>query len=140
MGQNWKMLGLVVVGTAIAGWVTVRVLSGGASRRVASPTAAVATIAGPQHTAAAIAAANMNPSPMPAAPTAPAPPTDANTPATTDEATLIERDLGLLAQGLLTDQQIEDRVMPRVNNVMNMPRLTTYRRAVDFWELAGMNP
>ena len=132
MGQNWKTLGLVVGGAAIAGWTVVRALSGSASHRVASPTAAVATIAGPQHTAAAIAAANLNPSP--------APPTNARAPATTDEAALIERDLGILAQGLLMDRQIEDRVMPRANSVMDMPRLAAYRRAVDFWESAGMNP
>jgi hypothetical protein len=137
MGQNWKTLGLVVVGAAIAGWVMVRVLSGGANRRVASPTPAIATIAGPQHTAATIAAANMNPSPVPAA--SATPPTNASAPGTTDEATFIERDLGLLAQGLLRDRQIEDRVMPLVNDVMNMPRLATYRRALDFWESAGMN-
>ena len=129
MGQHWKTLGLVVVGAAIAGWLMVRVLGNGSSRRAASPTAAVATIPGPQRRQAAIAAADTN-TPIPSATSAEsAPPMDA--PALSndaDEAAIIERELGLLAQGLQKDQRIEDRVMPRVNDVLDVPGPTRYRR------------
>ena len=135
MGQHWKTLGLVVVGAAIAGWLMVRVLGNGSSRRAASPTAAVATIPGPQRMQAAIAATD---TPIPTATSAePAPPMDAPAPSNdADEGALIERELGLLAQGLQQDQRIEDRVMPRVNDVLDVPGTTGYRRAPDFWESA----
>ena len=137
MGQHWKTLGFVVVGAAIAGWLMVRVLGNGSSRRAASPTAAVATIPGPQRRQAAIAAADTN-TPLPTATSAaPAPTRNATPPANdADEAALIEHDLGLLAQGLQQDQQIEDRVMPRVNDVLDVPGTIGYRRAPDFWESA----
>lgn len=127
MGQGRKILGVVVIGAAIAGWWMVRALSGGANHRVASPVAPAATVG-------AEIAPVVNASPPPGLATAatPRPPATAND----DEATLIERDLALLAQGLLSDRQVEDHVMPRVNDVMNMPRLNTYRRAVDFWKPA----
>ena len=137
MGQHWKTLGFVVVGAAIAGWLMVRVLGNGSSRRAASPTAAVATIPGPQPRQTAIAVADTN-TPIPTAASAePVPPMNAPAPSNdADEAALIERELGLLAQGLQQDQRIEDRVMPRVNDVLNVPGPTRYRRAPDFWESA----
>ena len=137
MGQNWKTLGLVVVGAAIAGWLMVRVLGNGSSRRAASPTAAVATIPGPQRRQAAIAAADTN-TPIPSATSAePAPPMDAPAPSNdADEAALIERELAMLAQGLRQDKEIEERVMPRVNGVFDQPNTTGYRRAPNFWESA----
>jgi hypothetical protein len=56
-----------------------------------------------------------------------------------DEVVRIQRDLELLKQGLVQDEQIEDRVMPRVNDALDVPGVVTWRRAPDFWEpaLAG---
>ena len=48
----------------------------------------------------------------------------------------VERDLAALSQALVMDQRIEDRVMPRINDVLDVPGVTSYRRAPDFWESA----
>jgi hypothetical protein len=137
MGQDWRTLGLVVVGTAIAGWLMVRVLGDGSGRRAASPTAAVATIPLPHRTEGAIAAAGKSKPLRTATSAEPAPPLDPTAPSNdADEAALIERELAMLAQGLRQDKEIEERVMPRVNGVFDQPNTTGYRRAPNFWESA----
>jgi len=133
MAQDWKTLSIIVVGAAMAGWVTVRALSDHSDGRVASPTTAVAS-PGPRRTTEALAATDAAATPARVAPPASAePPVAASD---TDESDLILRDLELLAQGLVKDQRIEDRVMPRVNDVLDVPGMTAYRRAPDFWESA----
>jgi hypothetical protein len=142
MGQDWKTLSLVVVGAAIAGWLMVRAL-GDSNRHVPMPVATVATMPEPQRAADATPVASARipaPAPAPAASVVEGPPLAGG-----DESALIERDLELLSQSLQKDQRIEDRVMPRVNDVLDVPGVTAYRRAPDFWEAAfggaaGMNP
>jgi len=143
MGQDWKTLSVVVIGAAVAGWLMVRALGGNSSHRVPSPPATVTAIPGPQPTAETPVA---TPTEAPPPVQAPIPPA-ANAPAASDgsEAALIERDLELLSQGLAKDQRIEERVMPRVNDALDVPGVTVYRRAPDFWDSAfgsstGVNP
>lgn len=131
MGQDWKTLSVVLIGAALAGWLMVRVLGGG-GRKAEAPTVAVATVPAPDRTLGATApAAASSPVRAPLVPSVDAPP-----PAGTDEAALIERDLGVLAGALVRDQRIEDRVLPRINDVVEVPGITSYRRAPDFWESA----
>lgn len=132
MGQDWKTLSVVVVGAAIAGWWMVRALGGKAPEPVAQPVA-VASAPAPAETAARLTVVA-----TPTAKPAP-PPSSADVPAALDEeaeVALIQRDLELLQQALVKDQRIEDRVMPRVNDVVDVPGVVTYRRAPDFWEPA----
>ena len=137
MGQDWKTLGVVVIGAALAGWLMVRVLSGGP----ASPTAPTETerATAPRATAAEVAVNDVAATPArraaPAQPSAvEAAPADDG-----DESGAIVRDLTTLAQALQRDVRIEDRVMPRVNDALDVPGPIEYRRAPDFWEpaLAG---
>ena len=141
MGQDWKTLAVVLLGAALAGWLMVRGL-GGARRAEPPPVAvAIATVPPPA------TSDDVPPEPATAkAPAAPALPPSADVPAAPagDEAALIERDLGVLAGGLVRDQRIEDRVMPRINDILDVPGVISYRRAPDFWEPAftggeGMN-
>jgi hypothetical protein len=133
MRQDWKTLALVVVGAAIAGWWMVRALGGRAPSREPAPAEVVSAPA---------PAAEATASDEDAAPTAaPAqrgePPTVANE---EGEVALILRDLDVLARALVRDQRIEDRVMPRVNDALDVPGVVTYRRAPDFWESALGDP
>jgi hypothetical protein len=131
MGQDWKTLSLVVLGAAVAGWVVVRALGTGSGPRDASPPAVVAI---PAPAASADPVAAEEPADAPPAPTrSAAAPVAAE--ADTDVA-YIERDLQVLAQALVRDQRIEDRVMPRVDDALDVPGVTSYRRAPDFWEPA----
>jgi hypothetical protein len=61
----------------------------------------------------------------------PAPPVAAE-----GDAAFIARDLEVLAQALARDQRLEDRVLPRINDALDVPGVTQYRRAPDFWEPA----
>ncbi len=131
MGQDWKTLSVVLIGAALAGWLMVRVLGGG-GRKAEAPPVAVATIPAPDRTVGAPAPAVAEaPVRSPAVPSVDAPP-----PPGTDEGMLIERDLAVLAGALARDQRIEDRVLPRINDVVEVPGITSYRRAPDFWESA----
>lgn len=136
MGQDWKTLGAVVIGAALAGALLVRVLSGGSATPVAET--AQATAAAPQRTAAEVAIAKPATAPA-AAPKVASPAPVAEPPPAADgddEGAAIARDLTALAQALQRDVRIEDRVMPRVNDVLDVPGTTEYRRAPDFWEPA----
>ncbi len=131
MGQDWKTLGLVAVGAAIVGWVLVRLLAGAPAHRDAIPIAAAPTAARDE----------AEPAPAPteehAAPrVATARATAA--PAADDDGELayITRDLEALAGALAHDQRIEDRLMPRINDALDVPSAIPYRRAPDFWEPA----
>ena len=141
MGQDWKTLSLVIIGAAIMGWWTMRSLSDDSDRRVASPPPELPTIPAPQRTAEPVAAPKQaEPAPparIPGTSAPPAEPTDAAS--GDDESALILRDLESLSQDLVRDQRIEDRVMPRVNDVLDVPGVTKYRRSPDFWQpaLAG---
>lgn len=133
MGQDWKTLSVVVVAAAIAGWWMVRGLGGKTPEPVVPPVA-VGSAPAAAETAARLGVA-ATPTAKPAAP----PPSSADVPAAVDEDTevaLIQRDLALLHQALVRDQRIEDRVMPRVNDVVEVPGVVPYRRAPDFWEPA----
>jgi hypothetical protein len=52
------------------------------------------------------------------------------------DAAFIERDLQVLADALAHDQRLEDRLMPRINDALDVPGVVQYRRAPDFWEPA----
>lgn len=143
MGQDWKTLSVVVIAAAVVGWLMVRALGDNSSHRVPSSPATVTAIPGPQPTAETPVA---TPTEAPPPVQAPIPPA-ANAPAASDgsEAALIEHDLELLSQGLAKDQRIEERVMPRVNDALDVPGVIAYRRAADFWDPAfgratGANP
>jgi hypothetical protein len=134
MGQDWKTLGLVAVGAAIVGWVLVRLLTGAPAHRDAMPIAAAPTAArnvesveAPTEDHAAPRAATAR------ATAAPAPDDDG-------EVAYITRDLETLSSALVRDQRIEDRVMPRINDALDVPGVTSYRRAPDFWEPAFGGP
>jgi hypothetical protein len=135
MGQEWKTLSLVVIGAAIVGWLAVRQLSGISGRGVAKPIAAAPVGARPTEAAAPAEPEEEVAAPAVPARTAHAP--AANAAGETDgDPAYIERDLEVLAQALGNDQRIEDRVMPRVNDVLDVPGVVPYRRAPDFWEPA----
>ena len=134
MGQDWKTLSLVVLGAAMAGWLMVRVLSGGSGpHEVRPPAVALGPAAAP--TAESIAGTEEKPAAAVAAPArsaaVPVPPVGAE-----GDVALIARDLEALAQALARDQRVEDRVMPRINDALDVPGVTEYRRAPDFWEPA----
>ena len=131
MGQDWKTLSVVLIGAALAGWLMVRVLGGGGRKAEAPAVVAVATVPAPAHTVAAPVPRAEAPARVPAMPSAETLPAPGG-----DEGVLIERDLSALAEGLVRDQRIEDRVMPRINDVVEIPGITSYRRAPDFWESA----
>lgn len=137
MGQDWKTLSLVVLGAAVAGWLMVRVLSGGSSGHDLSPTAVAPA---PARSAEAVDADEAEP--PAAADTAPAPARNATAPAPPPVAAgegdtaFIERDLQALADALAHDQRLEDRLMPRINDALDVPGVVQYRREPDFWEPA----
>lgn len=133
MAQSWKTLLLVVIGAAIFGWVTVRILGGERREPVAVQTAALESPAPPPAptTTAVATTAPALPAPSPAAAAPIEPPTPDG-----DESDVIARELELLAQVLVTDQRIADMIMPRVNDVLDVPGTAQYRRAPDFWEPA----
>ena len=135
MGQDWKTLSLVVLGAAVAGWLMVRVLSGGSGRHDVSPTAMPPI---PVRSAKSVAASEAEPPAV--AVGAPAPARSAAVPAPPEAAegdvAFIERDLQALAEALARDQRLEDRVMPRINDALDVPGVVQYRRAPDFWEPA----
>lgn len=135
MGRDWKTLTAVVLGAAIVGWLTVRMMSrpqGG--REPAAPAVAAAKTEAAKPVVAPTAAPTL----PPAAPRATAGPVGSAESGST-EADAITRDLEVLAQALVRDQRIEDRVLPRVDDALDVPGVTEYRRAPDFWEpaLAG---
>ena len=131
MGQDWKTLGVVVLGAAIAGWLVVRTMTSmppeHAPRDSARDSAPVATEPPLGEAASAPASA-------PERPSATAPGAVA---ATEDvDAGAIVRDLDVLLQALVRDQRLEDRALPRINDALEVPGVTAYRRAPDFWEPA----
>jgi len=128
MGQDWRTLGLVAAVAAIAGWLVVRLMSGAPARREETPVA-VAPTAVPEVEARATAASQRITGPAPARTMAP--------PATGDDGgdlAYIIRDLDVLSQALVRDQRIEDRLMPRINDALDVPGPMSYRREPDFWE------
>jgi hypothetical protein len=132
MGQDWKTMSLVVLGAAVAGWLAVRALGPGTRPHDASPPTVVAM-------RAPAASADPEPAVAEEAEIPPVPTASAAAPAAAEsdvEVAYIERDLQILAQALVRDQRIEDRVMPRVDDALDVPGVTTYRRAPDFWEPA----
>lgn len=136
MGRDWKTLTVVVLGAAIIGWVTVRLMSRApAGREAAVPVVAAAKTEGPKPVAAPTAAPTM---PPPAGARATASTTGTGE-SSGGDSDAIARDLELLAQALVRDQRIEDRVLPRIDDALDVPGVTEYRRAPDFWEpaLAG---
>ena len=127
MDRDWKTLVLVAIGATIVGWSMVRMLTRKTYRQ-GSPIASVAMSPTPTLTSSVIADP---PSRVAMAQGTPGPG------ATSDDDKLIDildRDLALLMRILVLDRQIEHQVMPRVNDVMNLPRVTEYRRERDFWE------
>lgn len=135
MGRDWKTLTAVVLGAAIVGWLTVRMVSRGpTTREPAAPAVVAARTEAAKPVAAPVAAPTM----PPAAPRATAGAAGAGENGGGD-ADAIARDLEVLAQALVRDQRIEDRVLPRIDDALDVPGVTEYRRAPDFWEpaLAG---
>jgi len=136
MGQDWKTLGLVVVVAAIAGWWVVRALGS----RDAEPVAPPVVMPSAPVTAPTDAPVAATETPL-ATPAAVAKGGDIPAVVNEDaEVAAIQRDLDQLRQALARDQRIEDRLMPRVNDAMDVPGVTTYRRAPDFWESALAEP
>ena len=140
MGQDWKTLSLVIIGAAIIGWWTMRSLGGDANRRVASQPVALATVRAPAPVHPSKTAVEHPPAAEPAPP-AKIPGTLATPDAVAandgeDESAVIVRDLAALSQGLLSDVRVEDHVMPRVNDALDVPGIIQYRRAPDFWQSA----
>src|SRR5688572_9547440 len=137
MGQHWKTLSLVVLVAAIAGWWVVRAVGERAPAPPASPLA-MASGQAPEPTAEPVAAVE------PAAAATPvATPKPGDIPVVISEeaeVAAIQRDLAQLQQALVRDQRIEDRVMPRVNDALDVSGVTTYRRATAFWEPALAEP
>lgn len=136
MGQDWKTLSLVVVVAAIAGWWVVRTLGSKDAEPVARPAVVVSSpVSVPTDTPVAAA------EPPIASPAAVAKPGDIPVVVNEDaEVAAIRRDLDQLRAALVRDQRIEDRLMPRVNDAMDVPGVTTYRRAPDFWQPALAEP
>ena len=137
MGQDWKTLGVVVIGAALAGWLVVRMLTGGPAAPPAPAETERATTAAPPP---AVAPDEAGATPVRrAAPPKPAAVEEPAPAAENDESATIVRDLTTLAQALQRDVRIEDRVMPRVNDALDVPGPIEYRRAPDFWQpaLAG---
>ena len=132
MGQDWKTLTLVVLAAAILGWFVVRMIGGAATNE--PPAVATPPPPAPSPADQAVAA----PTAAPVAPRATAAATQAPA-AEAGDADVIVRDLEVIAQALVRDQRIEDRVMPRVDDALDVPGVTEYRRAPDFWDpaLAG---
>lgn len=136
MGQDWKTLSLVVIVAAIAGWWVVRAL-GGRDVAPAPRPVAVASAPAPVETDEPVAAAE----PAEAKPAVTARPGDIPVVVNEEaEVAAIQRDLDTLRQALARDQRIEDSVMPRVNDALDVPGVVTYRRATEFWENALAMP
>ncbi len=136
MGQDWKTLSLVVVVAAIAGWWMVRALGGTQADPVARP-AVVASPSVAMPTDEPVAAAE---APV-ATPASVAKPGDIPVVVNEEsEVAAIRRDLDQLRSALARDQRVEDRVMPRVNDALDVPGVTGYRRAPAFWEPALAEP
>ena len=138
MGQNWKTLSAVVLGAALAGWVMVRLLTGGAHREPAADAVAVVESPRATRTPRHAAPAERSPTAAPAPSRAPATSSAGTGGGDADDAA-IARDLDVLAQALVRDQRIEDRLLPRIDDALDVPGVTAYRRGPDFWEpaLAG---
>ena len=135
MGQDWKTLSLVVVVAAIAGWWVVRALGGRNAEPVVRPTAVASPAPAP--TEEPVAAAE---TPV-ATPAAVAKPGDIPVVVNEEaEVAAIQRDLDLLRQALARDQRIEELALPRVNDALDVPGVTSYRRAPAFWESALGEP
>lgn len=136
MGQDWKTLSLVVIVAAIAGWWMMRVVGGRDSVPARIPVA-TASIPAPTESVAPDPKAE----PVAAAPVATARPGDIPVVVNEEaEVAAIQRDLDQLRQALARDQRIEDSVMPRVNDGLDVPSVVTYRRAPEFWESALTMP
>lgn len=136
MGQNWKTLSLVVIVAAIAGWWVVRALGGRDSAPTSRPVA-MASVPAPTETEGPVAAAE----PVEATPAVTARPGDIPVVVNEEaEVAAIQRDLDQLRQALARDQRIEDSLMPRVNDVLDVPGVVKYRRAPEFWEAALAMP
>ena len=135
MGQDWKTLVTVVLGAAVLGWFGMRFFVGNPESPAPVEVPVAVPPAATPGTADDEAAA---PSAMPVTPRPTASPANATT-STGGDPEAVGRDLEALAQALVRDQRIEDRVLPRVNDGLDVPGVTTYRRAPDFWEpaLAG---
>ncbi len=135
MGQDWKTLSVVVVLAAIVGWIVVRRVTAPAHPETERVAAAQRPVRPPEP-APEVAPAEPAVAPPIAARTASVP--SVAVPANGGDGDLanIDQDLAALAQALARDQRIEDRVMPRINDVLDVPGVTSYRRAPDFWEPA----
>lgn len=134
MGQDWKTLTVVVLAAAMLGWLVVRMIGGSAGTEPPAP--AVATPPPPAPSPADRAAAAPTAAPVAPRATAAAMEAPASDAADVD---VIVRDLEVIAQALVRDQRIEDRVIPRIDDALDVPGVTEYRRAPDFWDpaLAG---
>jgi len=131
MGQDWKTLSIVVLGAATAGWFVVRAMT--AAPPVHPPS--VGPVAPAETSAAIEEAAAVDEAAAPERPRA-----TVGAPASVDDGAanvdVIARDLDVLSQALVRDQRVEDRVLPRINDALDVPGVTSYRRAPDFWEPA----
>ncbi|MCC6847646.1 MAG: hypothetical protein IT294_04030 [Deltaproteobacteria bacterium] len=127
MAHDWKTLSMVALGAAVAGWIVVRAMTAVPPERPPSAEAVLPARATTERPVAAEEAA------APARPlaTGEAPPAA--------DADAIVLDLEGLSRALVRDQRVEDRVLPRINDALDVPGVTAYRRAPDFWEpaLAG---
>lgn len=136
MGQDWKTLSLVVIVAAIAGWWVMRAVGGRDSAPALAPVA-TASVPAPSATVEPEAAAD----PVAATPVTTARPGEIPVVVNEEaEVAAIQRDLDQLRQALARDQRIEDSVMPRVNDGLDVPGVVTYRRAPEFWESALAMP
>lgn len=133
MSQDWKTLSAVVIGAALAGWLVMRMVTGAPSGH-----------APPRDTAGVPAPTAAKPVEPVAEDTEPAAPVAARATAGAVagrddrgvDVDVIARNLEVLAQALVGDQRVEDRVMPRINEALDVPGVMAYRRAPDFWEPA----
>ncbi len=134
MDHDWKTLSAVAFGAALVGWLMVRLLTGGSAGRI--PNRPAVAVASP---AAASPATARAPEQAPTAPRlsprATVGPAETGTEPDVDLDAIV-RDLDVLSQALVRDQRIEDRLLPRINDALDVPGVMTYRRAPDFWEPA----
>jgi hypothetical protein len=125
--RDLKMLLVVVAGAAFAGWVVVRLVSPGAD--APAPEVAVTTNS---DRPVEVASTDAND------PTAPPAVADDDPPEAEGDGDpeAIVRDLDVLARAMRTDKFVHNRAFPDNKQVLELPSVIHYVRAVEFWNPA----
>lgn len=128
MTRDLKTLLVVVAGAVVAGWVVVRLVTPGAD--APAPKIAVTTST---DRPVEVARTDANDPPAP-----PAVAADDDPPDTEDEGDpeAIVRDLDVLARAIRADKFVHNRAFPDNTQVLELPSVMHYVRAVEFWDPA----